>query len=157
MALFQLVALYCRWSAVQQLIAKAPPVGFHNDTSKIRLWCYYLFLFWFIVIVVKRWSKSTHEVMEILWTRKPAKANAWIFSSLSVIFISRQKSKQTCEGREVKASESEGREWRTVNRTWRTWRSEQVWTLLLWWGRRSPANFGIQENPCSLVQSVSPR
>ena len=40
MALFQLVALYCRWSAVQQLSAKAPSVGLHNNTSKIGLWCY---------------------------------------------------------------------------------------------------------------------
>ena len=41
MALFQLVALYCRWSAVQQLSAKAPSVGFHNNTFKIGLWCYW--------------------------------------------------------------------------------------------------------------------
>ena len=43
--LFQLLALYCRWNAVQQLSAKAPSVGFQNNTSKIRLWCYSLKFF----------------------------------------------------------------------------------------------------------------
>ena len=43
MAFFQLAALYCRWSAVQQLSAKTPSVGFQNAIlfwrEPKRPWC----------------------------------------------------------------------------------------------------------------------